>query len=170
MEIKYLLDIYEGVISEVGITGGVVLTLLLVFILFFGKMLFNRWKKKCQLEYEHKSNMLRYKIELYMEVYQPVNELVVNVLYNNDLPRYELEEHLKEFELKRLSSTALLGMFGSREVFEEYNKMMDYLFNSIEKKEDWSFSEYRKKGLIFLTKVRRDIGLYNDELKYKGTR
>ena len=77
---------------------------------------------------------------------------------------------MQAFDKDRLSTTALLAMFAPGNVFNEYNNMIDYVYDAVEEKQPWSFDIFRGKALIFLSEVRRDIGLYNDNLSYSGTR
>ena len=61
-------------------------------------------------------------------------------------------------------------MFSPADVFIEYNNMIDYIYDSVEGKQEWSFDIFRNKALIFLSKIRHDIGLYEDSIEYHGTR
>lgn len=61
-------------------------------------------------------------------------------------------------------------MFASTQVFNEYNNLIDYVYNAFEGKEVWSFPEFRGRALKFLSLVRADIGLYADSVFYSGSR
>jgi hypothetical protein len=61
-------------------------------------------------------------------------------------------------------------MFAPSPVFNEYNNMIDYIYDAVEEKQQWDFDIFRGKALIFLSEVRRDIGLYDDNVFYSGTR
>jgi len=119
-----------------------------------------------QKEAEHNNHLLKQKIELYKEVAEPVIKLITNAQQHGSLQ----PEDLKIFDSNRLSTTALLAMFAPQEVFSKYNNMIDYIYDSVEGKDVWSFESFREKALIFLSEVRRDVGLYQDEIKYSGTR
>lgn len=119
-----------------------------------------------QKEAEHNNHLLKQKIELYKEVAEPVIKLITNAQHHGSLQ----PDDLKIFDSNRLSTTALLAMFAPQEVFNKYNDMIDYIYDSVEGKETWSFSSFRDKALIFLSEVRRDVGLYQDEITYSGTR
>lgn len=116
-------------------------------------------------EAEHNNHLLMQKIALYKEVANPVIELIVKAQHE-PLTRTDLQE----FEKDRLSTTALLAMFAPIAVFIEYNNMIDYVYDTVEEKQKWSFDIFRGKALIFLSEVRRDVGLYDDALSYSGTR
>ena len=77
---------------------------------------------------------------------------------------------MKGFDKDRLSTTALLAMFAPDVVFNEYNNMIDYVYDAVEGKQKWGFDIFREKALKFLSEVRRDIGLYDDSVSYSGTR
>lgn len=125
-----------------------------------------RFKQKVKYEAEHGNSLLAQKIKLYKEVADPFLNLVVKIEHQGILT----VEDLQNFDKDRLSTTALLGMFAAKDVFNEYNDMIDYIYDSFEKKQIWSFSNFRKKALIFLNKVRNDIGLCKNDISYKGTR
>ena len=61
-------------------------------------------------------------------------------------------------------------MFAPVSVFNEYNHMIDYIYDAVEGKEEWSFNTFRSKALVFLSNVRHDIGLYQDVVEYNGSR
>lgn len=117
-------------------------------------------------EAEHNNHLLKQKIELYKEVSEPLIKLVTSAQISKRLE----ESDLNDFEKSRLATTALLAMFAPHEVFDKYNEIIDYLYNSVEGKQAWSFSSFRVKALSFLSEVRRDIGLYEDEIEYSGSR
>lgn len=123
---------------------------------------------RAQLEKEadHGNHLLRQKIELYKEVANPVIDLITKAQHNGTLTH----EDLKEFDSQRLSTTALLAMFAPHAVFEKYNDMIDYIYDSVEGKQQWEFNIFRDSALVFLSEVRRDVGLYKDNLSYSGTR
>jgi len=120
---------------------------------------------KLKKEAEHNNHLLMQKIALYKEAANPVIELIVKAQHEP----LTLSD-LQAFDKDRLSTTALLAMFAPSNVFNEYNNMIDYIYDSVEEKQPWSFDIFRGKALIFLSEVRRDIGLYNDNLSYSGTR
>lgn len=108
----------------------------------------------------------RHKIELYKEVANPLIELIVKAQHNGKLS----QDDLQSFDTARLATTSLLAMFAPKAVFDEYNCMIDYVYDSFEGKAMWSFPEYRIRALRFLSLVRADIGVYTDNLCYTGTR
>lgn len=124
------------------------------------------FKSRLKHEAEHGNHLLLQKISLYKEVSNPVIDLIVKAQHNGNLT----QEDLKKFDKERLSTTALLAMFAPSDVFDEFNVMIDYVYDSVEGKEEWSFNSFREKALSFLSKVRKDIGLYEDQVSYNGTR
>ncbi|WP_026970934.1 hypothetical protein [Aliagarivorans marinus] len=123
-------------------------------------------RTKLEKDAEHGNHLLRQKIDLYKEVANPVIELVSQALHHGALTG----EDLKEFDSKRLETTALLAMFAPHTVFEKYNDMIDYIYDSVEGKQQWTFNMFRDKALVFLSEVRRDVGLYQDNVTYDGSR
>lgn len=124
------------------------------------------FKSRIKHEAEHGNHLLMQKITLYKEVANPVIDLIVKAQHEGQLTK----EDLQKFDKDRLSTTALLAMFAPVDVFNEYNNMIDYIYDSAEKKQVWGFDIFRGKALLFLSAVRLDIGLYRDSVKYNGTR
>lgn len=115
---------------------------------------------------EHGNHLLKQKIDLYKQISNPVIDLITIALHNGTLS----SDDLKKFDSKRLSSTALLAMFAPQVVFDKYNHMIDYIYDAFEGNQEWSFDTFQMKSLDFLSEVRRDIGLYQDDISYSGKR
>lgn len=124
------------------------------------------FKSQLKYEAEHGNHLLMQKIELYKEVANPIIGLVVKAQHQGTLT----QEDLQQFDKDRLATTALLGMFAPADVFEDFNNMIDYIYDSFEGEQEWSFNTFRDKALSFLSKVRKDIGLFEDTVTYNGTR
>ena len=123
-------------------------------------------RTRLQTQADQRSQTYKQKIELYKEVSTPLIDLVVKAQHAGTLTPKDLQE----FDQSRLSTTALLAMFAPLSVFHEYNDLIDYIYNAFDGKEVWSFLEFRPKALKFLSMVRADIGLYQDEVCYLGNR
>lgn len=123
-------------------------------------------KAALQQQLDRSSQTYRQKIELYKEVSQPIIDLIIRVEHNEGLPA----EHVRDFDKDRLYTTALLAMFAPQSVFDAYNKIIDYIYNSFEGKDQYSFLRFRELGLEFLSEVRKDIGIYTDSVSYRGNR
>lgn len=109
------------------------------------------------------------KIDLYQQAVDPLIELVVKALHRDSWTSNDLEE----FNRVRLKTIALLAMFAPAYVFHAYNKLIDQVFDATKSHAPRSFeffAVFRTECLIFLSLVRRDVGLYSDELAYQGTR
>lgn len=119
-----------------------------------------------QARVAHFSQTYKQKIELYKEVSNPLIDLIVKAQHSGGLTSADL----KDFDKSRLTTTALLAMFAPAQVFNEYNNLIDYIYNAFEGKEVWSFPEFRVRALKFLSLVRADIGLYADGVSYNGNR
>ena len=124
------------------------------------------FKSKIKYEAEHGNHLLMQKIELYKEASNPIIDLIVKAQHQGTLSK----EDLQKFDKDRLATTSLLAMFAPAEVFDEFNNMIDCVYDSFEGKQEWSFNTFRIKAVSFLSKVRKDIGLFEDVLSYKGTR
>ncbi len=117
-------------------------------------------------ENEKKSINYKEKIDLYREISQPIIELIVEIEHNQSIAA----ESLKSFDKKRLMITAQLTMFAPGYVYHSYNKLIDYLYNSFEGTEEYSFVQFREIAMKFLSDIRKDIGIYEDEIVYAGNR
>lgn len=106
------------------------------------------------------------KVELYKQVSKPVIELADGAHNCGTIT----EEMYRKFDCARLESAALLALFAPAEVFEMYNTLVDWIFDVVEGKERWSFPAFRERTLKVLTLMRKDIGLYGDDLQYYGHR
>lgn len=124
------------------------------------------FEMRLKSELDLRSDVIRQKIEVYRRITAPILDLVVDAHHSEALTR----ESLLAFERSRLDSTAQLAMLAPIEVFNEYNGLVDYLWDVTEAKEPWDFRDFRDKGLVFLSLVRRDIGLHTDSVSYSGNR
>ncbi|EGR0261289.1 TPA: hypothetical protein ACGFXO_003534 [Vibrio cholerae] len=104
------------------------------------------------------------KLELYKVVGSPLIEIVA-LISKNGLTM----EHIDEFDRQRLHITAQLALFAPQAVFHSFSDMIDYIYDSLEQG-NYSFHIFRDKALIFLSEMRKDIGIYGDEISYKGHR
>ncbi|MFD2168286.1 hypothetical protein ACFSJY_18660 [Thalassotalea euphylliae] len=121
---------------------------------------------KAQLESLIQKDNLNYqqKLDLYKVVSNPLIELVA-LLSKNGLTA----EHVQEFDRQRLHITAQLALFAPQSVFNAFSDMVDYLYNSLEQN-NYSFFVFRDKALSYLSEMRKDIGIYTDEVTYNGDR
>lgn len=121
---------------------------------------------KIKLESLAQQNTLNYqqKIDLYKVVSTPLIELVA-LLGKDGLTH----EHVAEFDRQRLHITAQLALFAPQKVFDSFSDMIDYMYDSLENN-DYSFLIFRDKALSYLSEMRKDIGIYTDDVSYKGHR
>ncbi len=121
---------------------------------------------KYYFDKKHEKNSItnKEKITLYKEISEPIIGLIIEIQRQN-----LTHDILVSFEKKRLSITAQLAMFAPQNVFDDYNAMIDYLYNSLEK-DQYSFIEFRKYAMKFLSSIRKDIGIYTNEIVYNGNR
>jgi len=177
MNIQEIYEIATAVLLSVG--GGAAI----VFALssWLGKVWANRLmvseKAKFESELEHlkaelneefEKNHLNYKekIELYKEVSNPIIDIII-LVHHQGKPT---AEQMAVFDKRRLLITAQLAMFAPQSVFNKYNGFIDYIYNSFEGKEEYSFSKFREIALQFLSEIRKDIGVYTDNVTYTGSR
>lgn len=112
------------------------------------------------------SHGYRQKIELYKEVGRPL----IAYIAAQQFPGDNSHKALEVFDEARLNSTALLGLFAPTEVFDSYNNLMDYIFDCNDGTISWDFGEFRNRALTMLSLMRKDVGMFNDSVSYKGHR
>lgn len=121
---------------------------------------------KSKLESLKEKDSLNYqqKLELYKLVANPFVELTA--LINRD---GVTEEHVHEFNRQRLHITAQLVLFAPESVVHAFMDIIDYIYNSFEQK-NYDFHVFRDMAMKFLSEMRKDIGIYSDEVTYAGSR
>lgn len=125
-----------------------------------------RLRSSLHIEANNSTESFKVKIELYREVAGPLIEFVNKIQSEREISEIDIGN----FDKSRLKTTALLGVFAPIDVFNEYNRLIDYIYDCNDGVETWDFSAFRKQALVLITLVRRDIGLYKDELSYNGSR
>ncbi|HCE5300361.1 hypothetical protein NOL18_25270 [Vibrio parahaemolyticus] len=105
------------------------------------------------------------KLELYKSVSVPLVDLVANITHQETLT----PDYIRGFDKKRFHMTAQLALFASSDVFDMFMDLIDYMYSSIESN-TFDFHVFRVEMLKFLSEVRKDIGIYTDEITYKGNR
>ncbi|MDP3655298.1 MAG: hypothetical protein Q8R67_26870 [Rhodoferax sp.] len=177
MDTKIIFEVASAILLSLGAGGAIVLAL----SSWLGKIWAERLMAKETAKHNHELEQLRsslqiqadqsaqtykQKIDLYKEVGAPLIELLVKTQNIGSIT----VENRQAFERNRLNTTALLAMFAPAAVFDEYNRIIDYIYNCAEGKDTWSFAAFRDRALKFLSLIRADIGLYNDSLSYNGPR
>jgi hypothetical protein len=125
------------------------------------------FKAKLTRDNDLTGQTLREKISLYKAALLPIIDLV---LQHNIAPADVTPELLRDFERKRLMTSALLGMFAPLPVFEAYNVLIDYTFDCLEAKRTFVFADFRALGFAMMSQIRRDVGIVGDDLVYRGPR
>lgn len=61
-------------------------------------------------------------------------------------------------------------MFSTQKIYDNYNEIIDYIFDCLEERNKYNYEELREKSLKILKEIRKDIGINMDEIKYNGSR
>ncbi len=131
------------------------------------KSLLDKDIEKYKDELNHKSINYKEKIDLYKEVSKPIINLIVTIEHNQGQIQKDL---IISFEKDRLFISTQLAMFAPTNVFNSFNDLIDYIYNSLESKEEYTFKQLRNISMKLLTDIRKDIGIYKDEITYNGNR
>ena len=121
---------------------------------------------KNELKHQNETISISYKekIELYKEVIIPIIDFILIDKETIDL------NNILELEKKRLLITSHLVMFSTDKVFQLYNELIDYLYDSYEGTKLYEYEIVRTISMQLLSEIRKDIGIYSDDIIYKGTR
>jgi hypothetical protein len=131
------------------------------------KSLLDKDIEKYKNDLNNKSINYREKIDLYKEVSKPIINLIITIEHNQKQISKDL---IMSFEKDRLFISTQLAMFAPTKVFDSYNELIDYIYNSLENKEEYTFEQLRNISMKLLTDIRKDIGIYKDKIKYNGNR
>ena len=123
------------------------------------------FRNKLETLAQQKSHNYKEKLELYKVVSVPLVELVALLSKEQGLTH----EHVEDFDRQRLHITVQLALFAPQNVFSSFNDLIDYLSSCLEN-DKYTFSEFRIKALAFLSEMRKDIGIYTDNVEYRGSR
>jgi len=126
-----------------------------------------QFKAQLGRDSERSSQTFRERVALYKQCCEPALELITSGMDGKGAIDGGA---MAEFERKRLVTAATLGMFAPLPVFEAYNETIDYIQDCFEKKREFEFSEFRRRGFLFLSAIRRDLGIDNEDLIYRGSR
>lgn len=123
-------------------------------------------KFKSELDSIKEKNSLNYqqKLELYKVVSGPIVDICA-LINRSGLTN----EHVAEFDRQRLYITAQLILFAPKNVFHSFNELVDYTYNSLES-DNYDFHIFRDKTMKLLSEMRKDIGIYSDDVAYRGNR
>lgn len=136
-----------------------------IFKLIINKDL-EKYKNELQNELHNKTLTYKEKINLYKEVGKPIIDFIVTYEHTQQITT----DMIIEFDKIRLYTTTQLIMFSSSDVYDSYNELIDYIYNCLEQKDTYSFVKLRDFSMKSLNKIRKDIGIHNDEITYKGNR
>jgi inorganic triphosphatase YgiF len=125
------------------------------------------FKSQLSRDSDRTAQTLREKLSLYKEAVPPIVDLVIRSELD---PAAVTPLLLGEFERKRIATSAMLGMFAAVPVFDAYNELIDYLFDCLEKKRNFLFPNFRLLSFKLMSEIRKDVGLSEGELVYRGPR
>lgn len=169
--LKDLLNISITILGSIGIGSAIVLG----FSSWLGKVWASRimqeeaQKHRIELEKlkstsEQASLNYKHKIELYKAASEPLINLLIKIYNSQNLT----PDDMIEFEKGRLNTIAHLGLFASSKVFNDFNDLIDFIHQEIQKPGPLDFKAFRVHALRTLSSMRKDIGVHHDELSYTG--
>lgn len=166
-----LLNISTEILGAIGIWSAIVIGL----SSWLGKVWASRimqveaQKHRIELEkikstLEQMSLNYKHKIELYKAASEPLINLLIKIYNSQNLT----PDDIIEFEKGRLTTIAHLGLFASSKVFDDFNDLIDFMHQEVQKPAPPDFKVFRIHALKTLSSMRKDIGVHHDELSYTG--
>ncbi len=107
----------------------------------------------------------REKIELYRAAVLPFIDLLINIEYGK-----LTKDDVATFDKERLKTYTQMVMFAPQSVMDAFDKLVNYLLDCLEGKQNYAWSEVRNRGLDLLNHIRADIGAGQGDIVYKGHR
>lgn len=154
-------------IGAFSITSATLAWLIRSLIVHFLSRDLETYKTKLKYELEHSNQLLLQKISLYKDVSDPIIALISKVKVDDkEVP----QEVWDAFDKQRMTITCQISMFAPASVYHQFNDLVDYIYDSSESVVEWDFTVFRKKAEVFFSYIRKDIGLYTDDISYRGHR
>lgn len=80
------------------------------------------------------------------------------------------DEELKNFNLNRLKVYGYLGAMAPQDVMNSYDQLTDYLLGVCDQTITLDWNRVRALALVLLNSIRKDIGVGEGAVEYKGSR
>ncbi|GAA0542225.1 hypothetical protein GCM10009098_07380 [Rheinheimera aquimaris] len=154
-------------IGAFSITSATLAWLIRSLIVHFLSRDLETYKTKLKYELEHSNQLLLQKISLYKDVSDPIIKLISSI---NDGDKQIPKEVWDEFDKQRMTMTCHIAMFAPADVYHQFNELIDYIYDSTDSILKWDFAVFRQKAEVFFSYIRKDIGLYTDDISYRGHR
>lgn len=79
------------------------------------------------------------------------------------------EKAKNNFSINRNKIYGNISLVSNQEVMDKYNALIDYFISSIYHGKDFSWKEMRDKVDVLLNEMRKDLGVNNGDVVYKGS-
>ncbi len=108
-------------------------------------------------------------------IYRNVVEVVSGILAQYDSSQYNInnqksKQNFDSFNENRLKVYGYLVMLAPQDVINSYDNLIDLLIDIHEEKTKYNWLTIRKKALLFLNEVRKDIDESSGPIQYLGNR
>jgi len=111
------------------------------------------------------------KLSLYRDIVYIISEILRELEAISTLKQEAISEDVeRSFSLNRNKAYGYISLVSSQEVMDRYNDMIDYFIPIIYEGKKSTWKEMRTKADSLLNSMRKDLGVTNEEIFYRGER
>lgn len=150
----------------VAILGSGVFTALLNFW-------FDKQRQANEIEKLKRVKMNEDKLAIYKIVVDMFSECLSDIeqaFENESLSTYLLSENGRRFNQQRMKTYGYLCIYGSQESITAHEKLVKYIFDTLEGKIKGNWREMRENAMELLNTFRKDFDNESGSVKYTGNR
>lgn len=111
------------------------------------------------------------KLTLYRDIVCIISEILRELEAISTLKQETISEDVeRSFSLNRTKAYGYISLVSSQEVMDRYNDMIDYFIPIIYEGKTSPWKEMRSKADSLLNSMRKDLGINDEEIFYRGER
>ena len=128
---------------------------------------------KAELDLLTQQNVTRHhdRLSTYREVIQMISEILreLEAVALGKQKEINIESE-RNFALNRTKSYGYIALVSNQEVMNKYNELFDFLIPIIYEEKQGTWADMREKADALLNSMRRDLGINDGDIIYKGER
>jgi len=112
------------------------------------------------------------KIDIYRAVVDIIGNFIADldvISQSQEVPG-DLPKRIDQFNRERMRVYGYLAMLAPQNVLDSYDNLIEYIFEVLEGKNVYEFTEVRRRALVMLNTVRVDVGIGDAQVTYNGNR